>query len=366
MQKTQLILVGGFLGAGKTTLLARAAITLISRGMSVGLITNDQAAELVDTDILRQAGLNVREIAGGCFCCRFDQLIETANGLRETSAPHIIIGEPVGSCTDLSATVLQPIKDIYKDDYQLAPFSVLVDPMRLWEALEPRRASTMHASARYILRKQLEEADIIVVNKVDLLDAAEISELTGATAEVFPGKPLRFISALTGAGVGEWLDDILGSTSCGNNIVDVDYDTYAEGEAILGWLNAAATVTTSDDIDWTAFGISIIEIIRRESKAVGGDIAHVKIALDGSGAQLSANLTATDGTIRATGTLPATTHQAHLTVNARVEMTPEEISRIVELALAEVAVSGVTIEIDTICSLSPGRPTPTHRYQQVV
>ncbi|MEI7834429.1 MAG: GTP-binding protein, partial [bacterium] len=253
MSTVQLILVGGFLGAGKTTLLARAAGILTLQGRRVGLITNDQAADLVDTDILRDAGLEVREIAGGCFCCRFDQLIDTANALRASTTPEIIIGEPVGSCTDLSATVLQPIKDLYHADYQLAPFSVLVDPQRLWEVLEPRRASDMHASARYILRKQLEEADIIVVNKRDLLDDAEISELTGAADHVFPGTPLRFISALTGAGVAEWLGEVTASGISGGHIVEVDYDIYAEGEAVLGWLNASATVIASADVDWRAF-----------------------------------------------------------------------------------------------------------------
>jgi G3E family GTPase len=52
----KLILVGGFLGAGKTTLLAEAAKRLAKEGKSVGLITNDQAPELVDTRLLTGIG----------------------------------------------------------------------------------------------------------------------------------------------------------------------------------------------------------------------------------------------------------------------------------------------------------------------
>jgi G3E family GTPase len=70
MSKPRLILVGGFLGAGKTTLLASVARLLQDRGKTVGLITNDQAVDLVDTGMLRHEELNVQEIAGGCFCCR--------------------------------------------------------------------------------------------------------------------------------------------------------------------------------------------------------------------------------------------------------------------------------------------------------
>ena len=47
--KTKIILVGGFLGAGKTTLLMRAAGIVGQRGIRAGLITNDQAPELVDS-----------------------------------------------------------------------------------------------------------------------------------------------------------------------------------------------------------------------------------------------------------------------------------------------------------------------------
>ena len=98
MKKRKLILVGGFLGTGKTTLLRQAAQQLTQQGYRVALITNDQAPELVDTGILKQAGWAVGEIAGGCFCCKFDGLVETANKLIQAADPDIIMGEPVGSC----------------------------------------------------------------------------------------------------------------------------------------------------------------------------------------------------------------------------------------------------------------------------
>ena len=53
MKQTRLILVGGFLGAGKTTLLWETAVRLMNKGLRVGLITNDQAPELVDSELLK-------------------------------------------------------------------------------------------------------------------------------------------------------------------------------------------------------------------------------------------------------------------------------------------------------------------------
>ncbi len=124
--------MGGFLGAGKTTLLLQAAQRLSQQGRRVALITNDQAPGLVDTGVFKQAGWTIGEIAGGCFCCKFDDLVGTADRLVEESNPDIIIiGEPVGSCTYLSATVLQPIKDALADLFVLAPFFDCVMPWTL-------------------------------------------------------------------------------------------------------------------------------------------------------------------------------------------------------------------------------------------
>ncbi len=366
MQPIRMMLVGGFLGAGKTTLLSRAAALLLEQGHRVGLITNDQAADLVDTAFLRQARFEVQEIAGGCFCCRFGQLIDTAQQLVAAMSPDIIIGEPVGSCTDLAATVLQPIKDLYAETYRLTPFSVLVDPNRLWEALEPRRRSPMHASARYILRKQLEEADLIVINKRDTLDPEELEELLAATHEAFPGTPLHVISALTGEGVSDWLEAVLREEIVGARIVDVDYDVYAEGEAVLGWLNAAATVTATADVDWPAFGLDILTRLQHAAAARQAEIAHVKLSLTAATGQYVANLISSTGVPAIRGLINGTPRTVALVLNARVEMPPEALQTLAEDVFQAAAGAQITIQVATIRSLSPGRPMPTHRYTVVV
>src|SRR5687767_9921262 len=109
MRKVRFVMVGGFLGAGKTTTLARLARHYTARGQRVGIVTNDQAQDLVDTSGLRSQGFAVREVAGACFCCRFDDLVSQVGQLEEQQRPDVILAEPVGSCTDLVATVVQPL-----------------------------------------------------------------------------------------------------------------------------------------------------------------------------------------------------------------------------------------------------------------
>ena len=75
--------------------------------------------------------------------------------------PDVFIAEPVGSCTDLKATVDYPLRRLYGEQYALAPFSVLVDPQRAMQILGWRTGKSFSPKVLYIYDKQLEEADII-------------------------------------------------------------------------------------------------------------------------------------------------------------------------------------------------------------
>ena len=131
MKQVQLILAGGFLGAGKTTLLERTARRLMEQGRRVGLVTNDQAPELVDSEMLRQGRLAVAEVAGSCFCCNFNGLVDALKKLGAEGRVDVVLAEPVGSCADLSATILQPLKKFLKSEVRVSPLTVLADPVKL-------------------------------------------------------------------------------------------------------------------------------------------------------------------------------------------------------------------------------------------
>src|SRR5262245_47661611 len=193
-------MVGGFLGAGKTTALARLARYYLGRGQRVGVVTNDQAADLVDTHNLRSQGLPVQEVAGACFCCRFDDLMGKVGCLEQDQRPDVILAEPVGSCTDLVATVVQPLKDLYGARFSVAPYPVLFKPSHGLKILRGEDGSGFSPKAAYIFRKQLEEADAVVINRADELTPAVAEELTRLVAAQYPGVPVLRVSAKTGQG----------------------------------------------------------------------------------------------------------------------------------------------------------------------
>ncbi len=359
----KMIIVGGFLGAGKTTLLAKAAERLTANGLKVGLITNDQAANLVDTEVLQQAGREVKEVSGACFCCAFNRLLYVCDQLVESFNPDVIVGEPVGSCTDLSATVLQPIKKYCADRFDLAPYSVLIDPAEFIENLRDNRQQT--ESVRYIYRKQLEEADLLVVNKSDTLAPERLEEVKDLVRRHFPGIPLTTMSVASGTGVEQWLDVVLSGGKSGQRIVEVDYDTYAAGEAALGWLNAAVRLSSPGAVKWRLFGADLLERIKTRLAAASAEIAHLKILLEAGGGKLKMGLTTDTGEPSAQGDVPSSTH-AVLVINARVRTSPEELKAIVERCLKDAAGTAITAEIAEISSFRPGRPTPVHRFGEVV
>ena len=118
LTKARYVMIGGFLGAGKTTCVAKLAQQLTTEGLKVGLITNDQGSELVDTAMLRSRGFATEEIPGGCFCCRFNSLVDAAGRLTEKTRPDVFIAEPVGSCTDLVATVTYPLRRMVRGRFR--------------------------------------------------------------------------------------------------------------------------------------------------------------------------------------------------------------------------------------------------------
>jgi G3E family GTPase len=361
MPSARFILVGGFLGAGKTTALLRLAERLKREGRRVGLITNDQSVDLVDTARARAAGVPVEEITGGCFCCKFDSLVQASQALTRATAPDVLLAEPVGSCTDIKATVGYPLRQLYGNDYTVAPLSVLVDPLRCAGILGLLPGRQFSDKVVYVYKKQLEEAELIVVNKADLVDDALRGRLDAALGQALPRSKRMYVSSRTGEGLDAWFD-LLARGKLGNApAMEVDYDRYAEGEALLGWLNAAAEVSATASFDGNALLRDLARGLHRRLAARGIPVAHLKLTLAPStGPDLAAvSLTRDDEEPQATHALDAPLDRGRLVVNLRAEGDPEQLR---ESAEAEAAAHApVGIRLTGVNAFRPGRPSPTHR-----
>jgi G3E family GTPase len=201
----QLFLIGGFLGSGKTTAIVNMSRYLMAQGKSVALITNDQGNQQVDSLFLKSFGIPIREVANGCFCCRYDELNSHLNELQTLVYPDYIFAESVGSCTDLIATVINPLRK-FKSELK-SVVNIFVDAAFISSLLEGRNQFE-DESVRYIFKKQLEEADIIIVNKTDSVTAHQLEAVRCIIETDYPGKMIRCQNSNDITHIQSWLDEL--------------------------------------------------------------------------------------------------------------------------------------------------------------
>ena len=310
--KPLVALVGGFLGAGKTTLILKAAQVLRARGVVPAAVLNDQGSELVDTHFVRSRGVPSDEVTGGCFCCRFPELVEA---LERVSAhrPDVIFAEAVGSCTDLVATTLRPLLREYGAIYRFAPFSVLVHE----QPDDPE--------LRFLFDRQLEEADLVIRRDVD---------------------------------VEGWLDSLMGAGWLpGVRSISVDYERYAKAEAALGWLNGRATVRPNPPLSPSMIVGPLLDELDGAFTQAGVRIVHLKAIGQCESGYVKASVTANGQEPTVKGVLDASPAGEHeLLINLRALGAPDLLRTIVENAFAGLACSECSVQ-----SFRPAAPEPYHR-----
>jgi hypothetical protein len=329
--KPWVVLVGGFLGAGKTTLILAAARELESRGLRSAMVWNDQGIDLVDTEFAALSGADAGEVTGGCFCCRLSQLVESIDTLRGHQ-PYVIFAEPVGSCTDVSATVLRPLLE-YSDTFQISPLTILVDPLRAITMRGPDADPEM----RFLFDKQLQEADLVCFTKADLYP--EYPDLGVAR--------VRQLSAKSGQGVAAWLSEVLsGTIPTGDQALEIDYAEYARAEAALALL--LGPLLDELDTALTAAGISIAHL----KAIVTAPTGFIKAAIVANGQE-----PIVEGDLNAS---PAS--RLELLLNLRAIGDPAEVRAIVEQELQSLDAGMKQCALDCF---SPKPPAPERRIAKI-
>jgi G3E family GTPase len=364
MDKPLIACVGGFLGAGKTTAVVAGARELMSRALRVGIITNDQGDHLVDSRVTRSFGLPTEEIGGGCFCCRFDEFVKSANRLLEQNEPDVVLAEAVGSCTDLAATVYQPLRRFYADRFDLAPLSVLVEPDRVRAFLSDAE-NGFKESVAYLFQKQLAEADLIVLNKSDLLDRAERAGISQAIRSSVGDIPIHMMSARTGWGISEWVDQLLEERVAGSRALEIDYETYGRAEGSLGWLNATVDWVSPRAFSARDLGERLVKRIQDECQSANAPIAHLKVLLATS--ERSDQVAVTNSQCVPSWNGPAEfspEREVSMIINARVSTSPEELRKMVVDTLAVIGrEEGIAVTVQDVQAFAPKPPKPRFRFQ---
>lgn len=358
MPLNRLHLVGGFLGSGKTTAIIQAAKALMAGGQRVGVITNDQGKYLVDTAFFRLSDLPAVEVGGGCFCCNYDDLNARLDDLLQAAHPDVVFAESVGSCADIVATVVKPLLDLRGSGLKPESFSVFADARLLLRRL---RGDEMPFSEDvvYIYDQQIEEAGLIVANKIDLLDELTRGVLARLIERRYPEKPVIYQSSLTLAGVADWLQTLAdGRAAPPESVLQMDYQRYAAGEAGLAWIDQEIVLQVPRD----AGKAVVAEMVRRVTGALANHaagIGHLKFIVKAGAAvgKLSFPTLEEPDWEESIPVLPGS--RVEVLVNARAELPAGLLSDILRQALEQPGVQAVFLAGQ---AFHPAEPRPTHRY----
>ena len=356
-------LLTGFLGSGKTTAIQHASRILLRKGIGTGIISNDQGLKLVDGDFFKSLDIPSRQVVSGCFCCNYNDLDDQIQSLIETNNTEVIFAESVGSCTDIVATVLKPLLKFRP--HAQTTVSTFTD-VRLLQMILTGKTNSFDETVNYIYKKQLEEAGIIIVNKIDLVSTEELQEIKQLMEEKYGDRILLYQDSLDEDSIYKWLLTLDDYPANKMKSLSIDYEIYAEGEAKLAWFDQELEIYAHHDNAVVVIENLINRIYKRVTERQF-PIGHLKFLVNGS-----QKISFTSGTepmvslpippIDFNGTRAK--NPATLLVNLRVQTSPEQIVELVrEIIAASEMQYNCKIIVISLNSFQPGYPKPVHRFE---
>lgn len=196
MNKLPVTVLSGFLGAGKTTVLNHV---LNNRdGLRVAVIVNDMSEVNIDADLVRNGGADLSrldeklvEMSNGCICCTLrDDLLAEVRKLAEENRFDYLLIESTGISEPLPVAATFDFRDAYgeslSDVARLDTMATVVDAARLisdyssHDFLRDRGESLGEEDERTIVNllvDQIEFADVIILNKTDLVSISELETI---------------------------------------------------------------------------------------------------------------------------------------------------------------------------------------------
>jgi len=179
-RKIPALVLSGFLGSGKTTVVQRLLSDAAARGIRVALISNELGELGIDRALLGKGGQSYVELEGGCVCCELsDDLLETLVELRREVDPDRFVIETSGVALPYDTQLnfwREPACDFIGDDMAV----VVVNAEQIAEGRD--------LEGTFV--DQVQSADLMILNKVDLVPEADWAEIEARLRSIEPEAPL--------------------------------------------------------------------------------------------------------------------------------------------------------------------------------
>ena len=339
MDKIRFMVVSGFLGAGKTTTMIALAEHMNKTFGETAIIANDLGANLVDTNLTQTSGCTVAEIASGCICYQMDNTVDQIRRLRDKDGAVFVMSDIPGCGVGALDHVYHRLARENADEFTLSPFTVVVDPERLRMIMPERADINLPEELVYLLKLQLEEADLVVLNKADLLAPEDVERYVDFLHAACPDIPVMVISALERTGIEDLAEFIATHETALKNFSVRDNQEFADAEAKLTWYNRRLYLKTNDGgkIDCNAVVDDLIESIRMGLIEKKRNVPHLKtFATSGNGDFNKASLIGVDYDVEYAQQFLRPHKNLRMIVNARAVCESRPLARLMDDALDEV------------------------------
>lgn len=339
MEPLKFMVVSGFLGAGKTTTMIALAEHMTERYGETAIIANDLGANLVDTQLTAVTGCTVAEMPNECICYQMDNVVDQLRRLRDKHGAQFVMSDIPGCGVGALDHVYHTLARDHGDEFSLAPFTVIVDPERLRMIMPEKADINLPEELVYLLKLQLEEADLVVLNKCDLLSSADQGRYVDFLKTAVPDVPVLRISARERTGIEELAAFLVGHKSALKNF-SVRYDErFEQAEAKLTWYNRRVYFKTAsgEPVDMNAVVDDLIEGIRLGLIERKRNVPHLKtFATSGEGDYCKASLIGVDYDTEYEQRFAEPHENMRMIINARTVCEARPMARLVDDAVDEV------------------------------
>lgn len=279
--KTRYMVVSGFLGAGKTTAMIAFSRDIKRRGLgNPAVLANDLGAgNIVDAEFCAAAGIMTLPISGGCICYQHENLVGKLHQL-EAAGADLIFSDIPGCGIGAMDHVYMELNDKEKEAFDLLPFLCIVDPERMKMVMPEKANLNLPEEMRFLLDAQMAEADLIVLNKVDMISEEEADSIVNFIRGIYPKTPVMKMSAMKSTGVSEVVDYLLTNRSeAVHREIGYGSDEFIAAEEKMSWFNTRVYLQHRDeeDIDFNEVIADIFEGIRSGLKANNSNVPHLKM-----------------------------------------------------------------------------------------
>lgn len=197
----KIVQVAGYLGSGKTTLIIALSKQIAAQGTKVAILVNDVGAVPVDGAVMKEYGMTVKDIGGGCICCQVaGNLLKTLDILAADVRSDIVIIEPTGIA----------VPDAIRQTVQLSARKNPVENGHTIVLFDTSRAVKLltYDSLKRLVSLQVKDATIIGLSKADLVTTQEIEAASQAVREINAKAEIVRVSTVSGEGISLLADRI--------------------------------------------------------------------------------------------------------------------------------------------------------------